>query len=146
MPYKDPEKQRKYQRERVAKARREWLEENGPCAQCGSWDGLNVDHIDRVTKVSHGVWSWSKAKRRKELAKCQILCLICHRKKTADEVAKPPKGNQLWCGRCKTYRDKKIFSRNRTRRYGYAHECNDCVNKRRRRWRDECRSKGLPYS
>ena len=46
MPYKDPKKKREYQRRWVAARRTRWLEENGPCAECGLIEGLEVDHID----------------------------------------------------------------------------------------------------
>lgn len=82
MPYKDKDKQREFQRLRVAKIRNEWLLENGPCIKCQSSDSLEVDHIDRNQKVSHRIWSWSKDRREMELAKCQVLCHKCHWEKT----------------------------------------------------------------
>lgn len=83
MPYKDPEKQREYQRNRLARTRKAWLKENGPCAICGSDDNLEVDHIDQSKKVDHRVWSWAEHRRLAELAKCQVLCSGCHKEKTA---------------------------------------------------------------
>jgi len=59
-----------------------WLWKNGPCQRCGSWTDLEVDHIDPATKVSHAVWSWSKPRRMRELEKCQVLCRVCHQKKS----------------------------------------------------------------
>ncbi len=59
-----------------------WLWKNGPCQRCGSWTDLEVDHIDPATKVSHAVWSWSKPRRMRELAKCQVLCRTCHQEKS----------------------------------------------------------------
>lgn len=84
MPYKDPAAQRAYQLERMKQARTEWLLANGPC-NCGSWEDLQVDHIDPNLKVSHRIWSWSPARRAAELAKCQTLCLPCHKRKTREE-------------------------------------------------------------
>jgi len=49
---------------------------------CGTWDELQVDHVDASTKVSHRVWSWTKARRDTELAKCVARCFACHHKKT----------------------------------------------------------------
>ena len=46
---------------------------------------LEIDHIDRATKIHHAVWSWSATRRNAELAKCQVLCAECHKKKTALE-------------------------------------------------------------
>jgi hypothetical protein len=85
MPYKDPDKQREYNRLRNAKRRAKWLHENGPCVKCGSWYQLEVDHINRKDKITNAVWSWSEARRNAELAKCQILCKECHKKKTTLE-------------------------------------------------------------
>lgn len=89
VPYSDPEKHRTYQRERNRRLRHEWLEANGPCAACGSGGPYDVDHKDPLTKVSHNVWTWSAARRAVELAKCQVLCTSCHKKKTAKERYKP---------------------------------------------------------
>ena len=89
MGYKDPDKQREYQRKRLVKARRDWVLANGPCAECGSWSDLEVDHEDRSSKVDHKVWSWREKRRLKELKKCQVLCKECHKKKTAKENERP---------------------------------------------------------
>ncbi len=64
-------------------AREVWFQANGPCRQCGSSERLELDHIEEGTKVSHTVWSWEPIKRAAELAKCQVLCYFCHKKKTA---------------------------------------------------------------
>jgi len=90
MGYKDPERQRTYQREWVAKNRADFLR-GKVCKQCGSSDRLEVDHVNRATKIDHKVWSWSPKRRAKELAKCQILCHDCHQEKTSQEAA-PPHG------------------------------------------------------
>lgn len=93
MPYSDKEKQREYQRRWLANRRTKWIESNGPCAKCGSTEQLEVDHIDRSTKHpklielgTGGMWSWSKERLTEELAKCQVLCNDCHKKKTRSEV------------------------------------------------------------
>lgn len=91
MPYRNIERKRAYQRERVAKVRADWIASNGPCA-CGSTQGLEVDHIDPALKVDHRVWSWSPARRAKELAKCQVLCGRCHIEKTSAARTKPQHG------------------------------------------------------
>lgn len=83
------EKKRVYQLGWIQKRRQAWLDENGPCKQCGSSDRLEVDHIDPTTKEynpSH-IWSRNPDVRRKELAKCQVLCYECHKTKTRSEVA-----------------------------------------------------------
>ena len=89
MPYSDPEQQRAYQRDRQQKLRMEWLEANGPCAHCGGSGPHQVDHKDPLLKVSHRIWTWSSSRRNAELAKCQVLCTSCHKKKTAKEKERP---------------------------------------------------------
>lgn len=89
MPYKDPDKHRQYQRLWQAKRRAEWIASHGPCQRCGSNEDLQVDHLDPALKVSHSVWSWSAARREAELRKCQVLCLSCHKAKTARELWRP---------------------------------------------------------
>ena len=66
-----------------------WLQENGPCIRCGSWDDLQIDHIDPATKdrslARTNLWNISKKRREVELAKCQVLCKACHQKKSGME-------------------------------------------------------------
>ena len=81
MGYKDPDKQREYQRKWQAKRRKSFFEGKS-CAKCGSTERLELDHIDPTAKTSHNVWSWSKKNRDTELKKCQILCHGCHKEKT----------------------------------------------------------------
>lgn len=76
---------REWQRTTNARRRREWTEQNGPCVLCGSDKELEVDHVNRLDKVSHGVWSWAKPRREAELKKCQVLCHKCHKLKSASE-------------------------------------------------------------
>ena len=87
--YKDPEEQRKYQRGWAKKRRDEWLSANGPCRRCGTWNRLEVDHIDPSQKVAHTVWNWRKERREAELVKCQPLCHDCHRIKTTAQIWRP---------------------------------------------------------
>ncbi len=70
--------------------RTKWFCDNGPCVKCGSWDRLELDHINRLEKKSHCVWSWSDEEREKELSKCQPLCHACHKKKTIFDVHGEP--------------------------------------------------------
>lgn len=117
VPYKDPEKQRAYQRERLAKARRDWIKENGPC-WCGSTTKLEVDHMDPSKKTDHKVWSWSPSRRAKELEKCQVLCKKHHQEKTLSQIKRTTHGEtrmyDLGC-RCDKCRDIKSI-RNATYR------------------------------
>lgn len=75
-------------RQRYAALRKQWFAKNGPCTTCGSWEDLQVDHINPNTKVSWGYWRWTKERREEELSKCQALCRTCHLAKTAEEKAK----------------------------------------------------------
>lgn len=73
--------------------RAEWIAANGPCALCGSEEGLTIDHINPDLKAATlkgknrngthrgtgGIWSWPKARRDPELAKNRVLCGRCHR-------------------------------------------------------------------
>jgi 5-methylcytosine-specific restriction endonuclease McrA len=113
--YKDPEDRKAYQREyqrKWLKARRsEWLNKNGPCKKCGSWENLEVDHINSATKITSAVWSWAEDKRNEELAKCQVLCEKCHLEKTLRERRKADHGNgQMYqkykcrCDKCKKWK------------------------------------------
>lgn len=86
---RNKEKQRRYQREWMRKRRKEWFDANGPCKSCGSWNNLELDHIDPEHKITHAVWSWSEERRLIELAKCQALCETCHKKKTKEQVSTP---------------------------------------------------------
>lgn len=88
MPFKDPGQKRKYQREWIADRRAEYFK-GKCCVQCGYDDlvGLELDHINRKEKVSHKIWSWSKVRREAELAKCQVLCNLCHSVKTLQDIA-----------------------------------------------------------
>lgn len=89
MTWKTKEAKNTYQNQRLKQARLDWLNANGPCKSCGSWERLEVDHIDPTTKVTHRVWSMSVNERDKELAKCQPLCHVCHKEKTAASKRKP---------------------------------------------------------
>lgn len=62
------------------------------CAHCGITDRdvLEFDHIDPKTKelsiavIINSRIAWDIAE--KELAKCQLLCANCHKKKTAKDM------------------------------------------------------------
>lgn len=84
MPYKDLEKQRRFQRERSARTRAEFFADKA-CVDCGATERLELDHVDRELKDSHKVWSWSPARRAAEIAKCVVRCETCHRKRHAAE-------------------------------------------------------------
>ncbi|MFI9200206.1 hypothetical protein [Streptomyces sp. NPDC053048] len=88
MPYKDQDKQRAYQRAWAVKKRagnRAAYLAGKSCAVCGSTESLEIDHITPADKVSHNIWTWSPVRRFAELAKCQVLCRICHDRKCLSE-------------------------------------------------------------
>ena len=107
MPYKDRIQRREYTREWYRK-RRDTFFSDKICIKCGSKKEMQLDHIDPDQKVSHRIWSWSKERRDAEIAKCQVLCLECHKKKTAQELWRPiTHGNSGYdrfcrCEICKT--------------------------------------------
>lgn len=80
MPYKNKEEQKKYQREWVAKRRKEFFDRQ--VCKCGSKESLELHHKDPSQKVTNSIWSWSKAKREGELSKCEVLCRPCHLEET----------------------------------------------------------------
>jgi len=82
--YKSKEAQRRYQQQWI-KDRRDGYFKDKVCAICGSKEKLELDHIDRLTKVGHKIWSWSKQRRDLELTKCQVLCEEHHSTKSAVE-------------------------------------------------------------
>lgn len=86
MPYKDKEKQSEYQCNYVKSRHTKFIEEfGGKCVKCGSKEKLEFDHVDRTTKTSHKIWSWTESRIREELKKCQLLCKQCHINKTHAE-------------------------------------------------------------
>lgn len=59
-----------------------------PCVDCGEtdWQVLEFDHRDAVTKVkgvADLVHNHSWASVQAEIAKCDVRCANCHRRKTA---------------------------------------------------------------
>jgi 5-methylcytosine-specific restriction endonuclease McrA len=130
---RDRENYRRWHRERNARIRAEWIAANGPCTACGSSVDLEVDHVDPRTKDpllrrGTGLWTWSKARREAELAKCQVLCQICHVKKTTDEqqagaLEHGPRCKKRGC-HCEVSREyerqKKRESRERLKQRGVA--------------------------
>lgn len=77
---------REYQLVWMNRRREAWLVEQGPCTQCGSWNKLEVDHVNPEEKVLNPAKLWSLSPnnpvRIAELAKCQVLCEACHEAKT----------------------------------------------------------------
>lgn len=79
-----------YMTARILKRRQDWIDsQGGKCAVCGSTENLEVDHKDPAQKEYDPCVLWSLAldnpKRIGELAKCWVLCRICHKAKTIGE-------------------------------------------------------------
>lgn len=72
------EAKRKYQREWMAKRKAKFYEGKS-CTKCGSIINLELHHLDKNTKESHRIWSWSWKRILEEVEKCTILCFECHR-------------------------------------------------------------------
>jgi len=72
----------------MEKRRLSWIFDNGPCIDCGSWDNLQVDHIDPKMKKFNPAQVWSRITeiRALELAKCVVRCKACHLVKTVGEL------------------------------------------------------------
>lgn len=64
--------------------RQSWIDENGPCIDCGSTENLEVDHVNAKTKQYNPAQIWSRRKdvRDAELIKCVVRCNSCHVLKT----------------------------------------------------------------
>jgi 5-methylcytosine-specific restriction endonuclease McrA len=57
-----------------------------PCVHCGETDPvvLEFDHLrDKKMAVSRLLRRYSPKMVKEEIAKCQVLCANCHRRKTA---------------------------------------------------------------
>jgi 5-methylcytosine-specific restriction endonuclease McrA len=94
LPYASIEDKRAYQREWIRKRKARAVDQlGGKCAQCGSRESLEFDHLDPLTKdqrlrhVGHNMWSWSETRRQSELEKCQLLCRRCHLIKSSEQSA-----------------------------------------------------------
>jgi hypothetical protein len=59
----------------------------GNCVKCGSFDNLEVDHIDHKTKEFNVMknWGWAWERLLPEIQKCQLLCKTCHLEKSINE-------------------------------------------------------------
>jgi hypothetical protein len=118
MSYLDIDKKRAYQRKWVAARRKEWFT-GKRCTRCKSTERLELDHIDRKTKVTNSIWSWSEERRDAEIAKCQVLCHICHVKKSIEKDWLQPAHGQngmyekhgCRCALCRQWKKKKNAKR-----------------------------------
>jgi hypothetical protein len=72
------EQKNKYMREVCFARKNAYLQIHGPCIKCGSWENLEFHHRDPKTKIRTICWSWKTAILLAEIAKCDILCRMCH--------------------------------------------------------------------
>lgn len=122
------------------------------CNQQYEHFNMQIDHIDPATKL----YDVCQMKSRKvelllaELAKCQVLCDLCHRCKSIVEQQeekygaarpKPPKRQELFynpitnskeCGRCHQIKDGSLFRPNKNMTSGLDTYCKECFNEYRR--------------
>lgn len=144
----------------------EYVAKGGPveCAQCGSIDSLEFDHIDPALK-SFNI-NTRKSHRQKsyleELDKCQLLCAPCHRAKTAVEHEGFEHGTvygfmkkRCNCGKCEARKREWNDARNEARRglsvpssrrrYGLASDHGERITYTRGCRCDLCRAANTAY-
>ena len=95
---------REYDRMRHARQRAILVDYmGGKCAHCGSIDSLEFDHIDPSSKS----FSIMKHANRglefliPELAKCQMLCVECHKVKSRAAITVPHGGGLMGKNGCR---------------------------------------------
>lgn len=87
-----PERKKELRRQRQLRAyarRRAYAREylGGACAECGTDEGLQFDHVDPTTKrfdLFGSRWSMAWQRWHDELDQCQLLCTSCHSHKTTE--------------------------------------------------------------
>lgn len=133
---------------------------NNPCMACGlQYDiyNMQIDHIDPTTKL-YDICQLKSCKVERllvELAKCQVLCALCHRRKSIveqqdDKYSAPreraPKRQELFydpitntkeCGRCHQIKDGSLFRPNKNMTCGLDTYCKECFNEYRRERRSK---------
>lgn len=68
----------------------------GKCAECGSIENLEFDHIDPENKKFNisRLLNRSKQATDDELQKCQLLCHNCHQEKTRKDISTKNSGER----------------------------------------------------
>ncbi len=89
MPYKDKVVENAWKLAKYYRVRAEFFLDK-VCVYCGSSSNLELDHIKPEDKLSHRIWGWAKERREAEQAKCQVLCIQCHKVKTKVDCANMP--------------------------------------------------------
>jgi len=85
---KHREYMREYGRRWIAKRRAAYFS-GKVCVECGGAEKLEIHHVDPSQKEASAIWSWSEPRRLAELAKCIVLCDLCHEKLHGDLLRKP---------------------------------------------------------
>ena len=89
---------REYQRKRYSQRRNAAIISlGGCCIKCGSQDDLQFDHVDPSTKsleVGRMFSKYSQSAIDEEMEKCCLLCIGCHRSKSAIEATGQPAWNK----------------------------------------------------
>lgn len=118
---------RSYSRRRYAERSQMAIELlGGVCAECGSMDDLQVDHVDPSTKLFDVKQLLYKRRLDApevldELAKCQLLCRLCHEAKTGSERSVEHGGGlsgkkNCACSPCRARKAEYMRAYSRTRR------------------------------
>lgn len=113
------------------------------CVLCGNQENLEFDHKERITKKATiaDIWSANEKRFWEEVAKCQLLCISCHRKKTLEDLgqisAKNSHGTLSAYRYCKCELCRKAH-REYTRKW-YSKNKED-VNRKKREKRRTCSS------
>lgn len=120
MQMSSPEWRKDYQKKRYIERlnfAREKL--GGKCAKCGNVDGLEFDHINPSTKTANIpiATMWSEERWLAELAKCQLLCRLCHLAKNGQEAI-----------------GRRLTTHGRVKQYQRGCRCNECVDAQRVVW------------
>ena len=91
MPYKNPSKQRAFQKKWIAKRRSDHFK-GKHCARCGKAISSKTAELDHKKpqhqQDKHKIWSLKKSKIKKATKGTQILCSACHKKKTKKDIGK----------------------------------------------------------
>lgn len=106
MPYRDPEEQRRYQREHYQKHKNEYIARARarevkfrevvknvirdakaiPCADCTveyPYYVMQFDHLDnKEFNIANFRATWSLKRLLAEIAKCDVVCANCHAERT----------------------------------------------------------------
>jgi hypothetical protein len=118
--------EKEYHLRRYHKTRQRYVEAlGGKCVKCDTTENLEFDHINPVEKT----YEINKIINRKEnfvlleLAKCQLLCEVCHLEKTVSEKTPSSHGSmRTWmhkkcqCVTCMKSKQKYYIVRNERRR------------------------------